>query len=138
MTVAKIDHLNIRTPDVAGTAAFFHDVLDMAITPGPGMTTDESCWMRDEGGMPAIHIGKQDLTYPTDHWLPAGEAPGKGPMHHVALNCAGFDRVKARLETRGLRHSENRLDEIGLRQLFVFEPNGILLELNFWETPPAS
>jgi catechol 2,3-dioxygenase-like lactoylglutathione lyase family enzyme len=138
MTVAKIDHVNIRTPDLEGTVAFFRDVLGMEPSPGPGTRPDQSCWMRDAGGQPSVHIGKTDLTYPTDHWLPAEEAPGKGPMHHVALNCSGFESVKGRLETLGLRHSESRLDEIGLRQLFVFEPNGILFELNFWETPAVS
>ncbi len=133
MNVARIDHVNIRTPDIEATAAFFRDVLAMEVTPGPGMTTDKSCWMRDKAGNPAIHIGKQDISYPTDHWLPANEAPGKGPLHHVALNCEGFDEVKARLEAMELKHSESRIKEIGLSQLFVFEPNGILFELNFWE-----
>jgi len=32
----------------------------------------------------------------------------------------------------GLKVTETSIESIGLRQLFVTEPNGVLLELNFW------
>lgn len=133
MPIARIDHVNIRTPDLAGTVAFFRDVLEMEATPAPGTTLDQACWMRDAGGLPAIHIGKTDLTYPTDHWRkPAQFAPGSAAVHHVALNCEGYDEVAGRLASHGCETSTSDIPEIGLRQIFVEEANGILLELNFW------
>jgi hypothetical protein len=38
----------------------------------------------------------------------------------------------ARLAARGLACQCNRVDAIGLRQIFTLDPNGVLLELNFF------
>jgi hypothetical protein len=52
-------------------------------------------------------------------------------VHHVALSCSDFEGTKARLAAKSIAFSESDLSRFGLRQLFVTEPNGILLELNF-------
>ena len=39
--------------------------------------------------------------------------------------------MRARLKSHGIEASENHLDEIGLRQLFICDPNGVPIELNF-------
>jgi hypothetical protein len=50
----------------------------------------------------------------------------------VALRCSSFDDVLARLESRGLEHRLNEVTAVGLRQIFVLDPNSVLLELNFF------
>ena len=35
------------------------------------------------------------------------------------------------MQARGIEINENLLDEIGLRQLFIYDPNGVPIELNF-------
>jgi len=40
-----------------------------------------------------------------------------------------------RLEQLGIEASRNELDDIGLRQLFIRDPNGLMIELNFREGP---
>jgi len=133
MPIDRIDHVNIRTADLAGTVAFFRDVLGMEATPAPGgMGMDRACWLRDANGEPAIHVGELSLTYPTDGWRDASAEGGTGPVHHVALQCSGYDDIRTRLAGRGLPIKESDIREIGLRQIFVAEPSGILLELNFW------
>jgi hypothetical protein len=56
-----------------------------------------------------------------------------GSIHHVALKCSGHAEMIARLDARRLVHQDNIVASIGLRQIFTMDPNGVLLELNFFE-----
>jgi hypothetical protein len=40
--------------------------------------------------------------------------------------------VLARLKRRGLEHRLNEVTAVSLRQIFVLDPNAVLLELNFF------
>jgi hypothetical protein len=40
--------------------------------------------------------------------------------------------VLTRLGARGLAYQVNLIEAVGLRQVFTTDPNGVLLELNFW------
>jgi hypothetical protein len=53
-----------------------------------------------------------------------------GALHHVAL-CTGYDEMVAR-KGRGAHDPRNEVKPVGLRQIFTLDPNGILLELNFF------
>jgi hypothetical protein len=49
----------------------------------------------------------------------------------VVFACHDYDAVRDKLGTHGLEMSFNDVPQIGLRQIFVNDPNGITLELNF-------
>jgi catechol 2,3-dioxygenase-like lactoylglutathione lyase family enzyme len=60
------------------------------------------------------------------------DAPAtSGRIHHVALRCTGFDETEARLRAKGIDYRANNRQFGDLRQIFVIDPNGIQLELNF-------
>ena len=59
------------------------------------------------------------------------ESDGTGPVDHIAFNASRFAEMRARLVGSGFKLSENLLDDIGLRQLFLYDPNGVAIELNF-------
>lgn len=134
MPVDCVDHVNIRTPDLPGTIAFYTETLGMTASPAPGASSEEACWLLDTDGRAAIHLGRLELRYPTDHWQvrQSPVATETGRLHHVALRCSGYDEVRSRLIGHGCTISESAIDSIGLKQIFVTEPNNILLELNFW------
>lgn len=136
MPVKTLDHVNIRTADVPGTAAFFRDVLGLEARPAPGIgDIDRGCWIHDPAGHPIIHIGPVDTTYPSDHAMPFTPARGSGAVHHVALECTDLDDMLARLAGAGREVSRMDYDAAGLVQLFVQEANGVILELNFRTVP---
>lgn len=133
MPVDAIDHVNIRTSDVPGTARFFADVLDMRITASPGNPDPEkAAWVCDAEGRAVVHLARPDILYPWEATPPAPSAPGSGRVHHVALRCSGYETVSARLQDQGYRFETNDIPQVGLRQIFVADPNGILFELNFF------
>ena len=130
MTVNGLDHINIQSADVAATARFFADVLGLrAGASAGGGDRDMLTWMYDATGRPLVHIATADVLAATGHTVSGGR--DSGSLHHVAFACSGHDAMTARLESMGLDYRRNAVPAAGLRQLFVAEPNGILLELNF-------
>jgi catechol 2,3-dioxygenase-like lactoylglutathione lyase family enzyme len=129
-TVLALDHVNIQTTDLAGTARFFADVLELV--PGesaPGAGTERVVWMRDAQGRPLVHLTLPGATFAADG---AREIRADtGALHHVAFECQGHAAMLARLARLGLAWRTRDIAAIGLRQVFVSEPNGTLLELNF-------
>jgi catechol 2,3-dioxygenase-like lactoylglutathione lyase family enzyme len=120
MIVESLDHINIHTDDVPGTAAFYADLLGLEARPTPGgFSPEKARWLYDGGGRAIIHLFAGPVT------------PGPtGPIHHVALRCAGKAEMIARLEQRGAKYDVHEASA-ELTQIFTRDPHGILLELNF-------
>lgn len=132
MSVTGFDHVNIRTMDVPRTLGFFEKVLGMRVSPFPGQTTTETAgWVHDADDHVVIHVNHGETVYPTDGIAPWSPVTGSGAAHHIALNCSDYDDMIGKLESNGFDYVTNEVPQISLRQLFVYEVNGILMELNF-------
>jgi catechol 2,3-dioxygenase-like lactoylglutathione lyase family enzyme len=130
MRVNALDHVNIITADLDGTARFYAELLGLERRNAPPPLTPENAqWMYDGAGRAIIHINHTDCPRHFDRPIEPGPT---GALHHVALNCSGFAETLARLEARGLAHRLNEVTAIGLRQIFTLDPNSVLLELNFF------
>ncbi len=86
------------------------------------------------GATPVIHIAEW-TTY-TAHSMArdipvTAPAAGTGAFDHVAFNAEDFDAVLARLGRQGVTPARNLVSRSGMRQLFVFDPNGVKIEINF-------
>jgi len=128
--VDALDHINIITADLAGTARFYAEVFGLEPRDAPPPLTHENArWMYDTAGRAVIHINSLECPRHYDREVRAGPT---GALHHVALRCSGYDELRARLAQRGLEHRLNEVTAIGLRQIFVLDPNQVLLELNFF------
>jgi len=137
MAVRSLDHVNIRTADVPGTATFFRDVLGLRAEAAPGSPSiDQGCWIHDPDGRAIVHIGPLDAAYPSDDALPFTPARGSGAVHHVALECDDLPGMLARLDAAELPVVRKDYPPANLYQLFVEERNGIILELNFRREAP--
>lgn len=130
MKVNALDHINIITADLEGTAAFYGELFGLNRRNAPSPLTPETAqWMFDDAGRAIIHINSLDCPRTYEREVTTGPT---GSIHHIALNCSGYDEMVARLDTRGLAHQDNLVQSIGLRQIFTMDPNGVLLELNFF------
>jgi 4-hydroxyphenylpyruvate dioxygenase-like putative hemolysin len=130
MTVQALDHVNIITVDLGGSCAFYAELLDLERRDAPPPLTPQNAqWMFDREGRAILHINSLDCprTYSRD------VMPGPtGSIHHIALRCENYDAMVARLNARGADYQLNLVEVIGLRQIFTQDPNGVLLELNFF------
>lgn len=129
MKVTALDHVNIITADLDGTARFYADMLGLTRRDAPPpLTPDNAQWMHDDGGRAILHINSIDCPRSFARDVQPGPT---GSIHHVALNCAGYDMMIDRLDRRDADYQVNLVPAIGLRQIFTMDPNGVLLELNF-------
>ena len=130
MKVNWLDHVNIIAADLHGTARFYADLLGLETRNAPPpLTPDNAQWMYDDTGRAILHINSLDCprTYARE------VMPGPtGSIHHIALNCSGYDEMVGRIRSRELKSYTNEVTAIGLRQIFVMDPNDVLLELNFF------
>ena len=130
MRVEALDHVNIITADLEGTVRFYAELLELEPRDGPPPLTHENArWMYDESGRAILHINTLECPRAYDREVRAGPT---GALHHVALRCTGYVEVLARLERRGIGHQLNDVAAVGLRQIFLLDPNQVLLELNFF------
>lgn len=130
MTVQSLDHVNIITPRLDETATFYTALLALERRDPPHpLTPQQALWMHDERGHPVVHLNAADCPRRFDRAFTSPEPAGA--IHHVALACSGYDETLARIEAMELEYQTSHLASIGLRQVFVFDPNGVLLELNF-------
>ena len=130
MRVGALDHVNIITADLEGTVRFYAELLELEPRDGPPPLTPENArWMYDESGRAILHINTLECPRAYDREVRAGPT---GALHHVALRCSGYAEVLARLERRGIGHQLNDVAAVGLRQIFLLDPNQVLLELNFF------
>lgn len=124
-----LDHVNLQTTRLAETVSFYRDVIGLEQRDPPGLDPTLVQWMHDERGHGIVHISTVGSLL--------GEAPaeldgtGTGAVHHIALDCTGHDGMVAKLQARGLSFRLNHVAGIDLRQIFVQDPNGVLLELNY-------
>ncbi len=131
MIVERLDHVNIITDDLAATARFYAELLDLKEGDGPPpMKLEQVRWMFDAGGNAILHLNSADFPRLYDRTVDHSEATGA--IHHVALRCGDFEVVRARLDARGAEYQINEVPAANLRQIFTSDPNNVLLELNFF------
>ncbi|EGF91869.1 glyoxalase/Bleomycin resistance protein/Dioxygenase superfamily protein [Asticcacaulis biprosthecium C19] len=129
MIVKNLNHINIQTRDMAQTIAFYEELLGLEARVAPERDPSLRQWLYDSRDMAVIHLN----LWGTDNTIAREVVPGghTGAIHHVAFECDGFDEMVRRLKARNLDYGFAEIPSIKLRQLFVTDPNNVLLELNF-------
>ncbi len=122
VSVGVLDHFNIRTRNLAETVRFYQDVLGLESGPRPTFAFP-GAWMYSEG-RPVVHL--VDIS-PTSE----AQKPDSGVVHHVAFVSRGFAGMKARLAAKGMPFDARQVPGGELWQIFVRDPNGVMIELNY-------
>lgn len=120
MPVTGLDHINIRTTDVAASAKFYVDLFDFELRRGPEVMGRRGSWLYDASGQPIIHFRVLET-----------ESQSTGPIDHVALACRDKARILERLRANNIEFkiAEGLLP--GVTQIVLRDPHGVSLELNF-------
>jgi catechol 2,3-dioxygenase-like lactoylglutathione lyase family enzyme len=132
MALTGMEHYLVLTADIDATRDFYQDALGMSQGFRPPLGFP-GYWMYI-GATPVIHIAEWN-TYSAHSQakdIPV-TVPGAstGAFDHVAFTAENFDAVVARLARHGVTPARNLVSKSGMRQLFVFDPNGVKLEINF-------
>ena len=126
MGLNALNHYTIRPADLERTRDFYVDVLGLEVGYRPPLAFPGH-WLYT-GGQPTVHlIGPRE----TERDLPPRTAGETGLLDHVAFSCTGLAAMKAKLAERGVEYAERVVPRDGQIQLFLKDPNGVSVELNY-------
>ena len=119
--VRRLEHINIRSRNVDAARDFYAHVLGLAVGPRPPFPS-EGYWMY-LGDEPVVHLVQRG----------PGDPPraDTGTLDHVAFRGQDLDAMRATLLARGIAFREQVAPHDGTVQLFVHDPDGVKIELNF-------
>ncbi|MBU6444240.1 MAG: VOC family protein [Alphaproteobacteria bacterium] len=127
MALEALEHVTINCADLAATRDFYCDVLGLREGYRPQLSFD-GYWIYC-GEVAVVHLLGWDGAAPENR---AAEQGGPtGSFDHVAFSGREAAAMIARLKARRIAYRENHVADIGLHQLFVRDPNGVVVEMNF-------
>ena len=135
----SLNHVSIRTRDLAGTQRFYVDLLGLTVGPRPEFPFP-GLWLYQ--GPPeqyvnaAVHVIGLDPNDPAGLQQYLGDRDpaslvGSGAVDHVAFFATGLAAMQVRLQQMGVEARQRTVPGLGLHQLFLDDPNGIVVELNY-------
>ena len=119
MAILDLDHVNIRTTDLARTQAFFTEVLGLSIGWRPDFDFP-GAW---------LYAGEKDVVHLVG--VTREHAPSRGSsLDHFAFAIDDYEDARRRLDAAGIAYTAGEAPNGGIRQFFVTEANGVTFELN--------
>lgn len=120
MSVSGLNHVNIRTLEIAATVRFYTRVLGLRYDGPQKVDGFERNWLYDQAGAPIIHLREM---------APSSESTGA--VDHIALSCGDMTAVLERMKLEAIKFARRDNPTDGVTQVFLTDPNGVALELNF-------
>ena len=133
MPLSHIEHFLLQTVDMDKTREWYVNVLGMHVGPSPDFKFPVF-W---------LYLGDKDVVHVTEGGGKVSEnrkryvgqesqaTSGSGAIDHLAFRATGLREMMAHLKSQGVDFKQRRVDDQGLYQLFMFDPNGIKIELNY-------
>jgi len=119
MQLARLEHVNIRTANLAGMVDWYCTVLGMRHGDRPPFDTI-GAWLY-VGDIPAVHLVEE-----------AEQPQTQDPkLEHFAFSATGLAGLLAHLDDRGIAYHTARVAELGLLQVNVFDPDGNHIHVDF-------
>ena len=136
MPITHMQHYMVLSKDLEKTRAFYCDVLGLRAGPRPPFKFD-GLWIY-VGDVAAIHVAGRASYDATSRTAlnPADTVEhGSGSVDHIAFAATNHDELVASFEHHGVKYRSTRVPASDLRQLFVFDPDGIQIEINIRSQP---
>lgn len=118
--IERLDHINLRTGRLEAMIAWYAEVLGMEPGPRPGFGFP-GAWLYAKG-QPLVHLVGVET---------APGAQGDLTLEHGAFSATGLKGFLERLEARGERYRVARIEEFGIVQVNVWDPDGNHLHIDF-------
>ena len=131
MGISALEHVTIRCAQLQRSRDFYVDLLGLEEGARPAFAF-RGYWLY-LGGVPVVHLveaadkagaGKREIVIPDP-------ANGTGSFDHVAFTGDDFQAMKEKLVQAGLTYRERVVPGGARAQLFVPDPEGVMVEINF-------
>jgi catechol 2,3-dioxygenase-like lactoylglutathione lyase family enzyme len=131
--LSHIEHFLVQTADMAKTRDWYVRVLGMRVGPNPDFKFPV-CW---------LYLGDKDIVHITEGGAQVSEnrkkyvgqesqaTHGTGVLDHIAFRATGLEKMLQHLQAEKIDFKQRQVNDQGLYQLFMYDPNGIKIELNY-------
>ena len=136
MPITHMQHYMLLAKDLEKTRHFYCDVLGLRSGERPPFRF-QGLWIY-AGDVACIHVALRSSydeisrtaanpADPNDH--------GSGSVDHIAFAATDFDELVERFTRHAVPYRVTEVPGRPLRQLFVFDPDGIQIEINIRSNP---
>ncbi len=134
MPLGKLDHYSVRSTRLQETVQFYTQVLGLETGYRPEFKFP-GVWLYN-AGQAVVHVVGIDRSNPQALVDYLGEkalteADETGSIDHIAFVAQDFAGTKAHFTAAGCAFRERMVPSMNLAQLFLEDPNGVTIELNF-------
>lgn len=132
MPITEINHYLLRARDLEATRRFYCDVLGFESLPRPDFPFP-GYWLGVNGGI-QVHVAPAGIANAELYYLgtPPGAADDNtGVIDHVAFMAREPGPMLERFRAMSLPFRARYLSDSQLYQVFVTDPDGVTIELNF-------
>ena len=133
MPLSHIEHFLLQTTDIAKTRDWYVRVLGMQVGPNPDFKFPV-CWLY-LGDKDIVHITEGGAKVSGNRKKYVGQESqathGTGVVDHIAFRATGLKGMLEHLRAEKVDFKQRRVNDQGLYQLFMFDPNGVKIELNY-------
>lgn len=126
MIIGDLDHVNLRTANQDPLVAFYTKILDMKVGPRPDFGGRPGTWLY-AGVRPLIHVTVRGKAYKRGH----------PHVDHFAFSAQNMKTVLTRLRKHNVPYTTQVVDGSGIQQIFFFDPDGNMVELDFNADEPG-
>lgn len=140
MPITRLNHYSIRTADLSASERFYTQVLGFSVGPRPPFPFP-GLWLYngDTGSYDnaIVHIIGIDPNDPEGLKQYLGDRDvaslkgNTGSVDHIAFSATGLSAMTRKLDGMGVAYRERTVPALGLHQVFVDDPSGVVIELNY-------
>lgn len=129
MAVDMLEHFTVRCTNLEATRDFYSEIIGLKVGARPPFDF-QGYWLY-LGDQPVVHLvlesERRDGRVPRQ----AGEAPETGALDHIAFRGQDLETSRALFREKGIAFRERPVPGKPLHQIFLRDPDGVLIELNF-------
>ena len=130
MPLGPLQHFTIEPSDLERTKSFYIDMLGLEVGERPPL--DFPGYWLYSGGIATVHL--MGTRKPRDGIVVRGtekKYEDTGRLDHIAFAAADVADVRDRLKAGNVSFREQIVPRTGDTQIFLYDPDGIGVELNF-------
>jgi catechol 2,3-dioxygenase-like lactoylglutathione lyase family enzyme len=130
MPLGQLQHFTIEPQDLERSKDFYVDVLGLEVGNRPPLDFP-GYWLYSDG-VATVHL--MGTRKPREGIIVRGTAKrfeDTGRFDHIAFAATDVDGVRARLRSKGVNFRESIVPRTGDTQFFLYDPDGVGVELNF-------
>ena len=135
MPLKNLNHYLILASDLEATKDFYVDVLGLRVGERPPFEFP-GYWLYLDGRA-VVHLADSQARDSLDESRvsvanPVAQAPrDTGRLDHIAFQATGLAEMIGRLKRLAISWDRREVPDQGLQQLFIHDPDGLKIELNY-------